>query len=89
MTIMKFCPQCGTKLDSDARFCVSCGMQQPQRTAEEELPIAPVEAEAIPDVTVTEENETPVPKKRLKDILFGARGRSAKKQTRASKARRS
>ncbi len=24
----KFCPQCGTKLDSSARFCTACGVKQ-------------------------------------------------------------
>ena len=24
---VKFCPECGTKVDSDARFCPNCGMR--------------------------------------------------------------
>lgn len=77
---MKFCPQCGTKLESDMRFCVVCGARQPEMNAEVETPIAPARqaepittpTEAVPVAVETEAHETPVCKKLAWNRVKGA-----------------
>ena len=51
---MRYCPQCGSEIDEDAKFCNFCGTEFTRRQAETQT-IAPVMTETIPKQKVEPE----------------------------------
>ena len=80
-TGMKFCPECGTKLDPGARFCKGCGTALNKHTAPHVVP--PVVNEAPPPPP-KEEKEVEPPKEKYRKVAppkNEAPAESAKKET--------
>lgn len=68
---MKFCINCGTQLDDDAKFCYSCG------TATNPTAAQPVVAPAA-EQAATQPAAQPAPKKKGKEKLLGMRDKTVK-----------
>ena len=82
---MKYCSNCGTQLEDDARFCTNCGSSYTEPVVAEESPAAEAAAplptpEPVPETPTSEqeyyyETREPVSKgKSITGLVFGAVG---------------
>ncbi len=75
---MKFCTNCGTQLDDDAKFCHSCGTATAPTAAQPAVEPAAEQAATQPVPEQAAAPAQPAPQKKGKAKLLGAREKTAK-----------